>query len=185
MFKKLIAILLTLVMVFALAACGKKEKDPSSKAGTEAQQALTKQGYDLLVEKYADALKQYSVEFSPTVFMMENETPQGYGISEENPLYENVKARALYVWVIQSTVPMYSMVFFMEDGTLDYYTYMYDDTAKAAAETRAAQDAYYEVMEDKLVEFYYNQYLQMNEALIPLTEEALEGWEQLDISHLL
>jgi len=185
-FKKLISALLIFVMILAFASCGKKKEETSKySAGTESQQAYTKQGYEFLQAKYADALKQYSIEYSEVVFFKENETPESYGISDESQLYQNVKARVLYLWVIQKSIPMYSMVYFMEDGTCDYYTYMYEDTAKAAAETRAEQDAYYEIMYDKLVEFYYNQYLDMNEALIPLTEEALEGWTQLSIAHLL
>jgi len=185
--KKLIAALLALAMVFSLCACGneEKQKQPNENAGNEHQQSLTKQGYDYLQEVYADALSSYNVEYSEVVFLKENETPESYGLAEDNPLYENVSARILYIWVIGQQIPMYSVVFFYADGTLDYYTYMYEETAQVAAETRAAQDAYYDIMEEKLIEFYYNQYLQMNDLLIPQSDEDLEGWTQLDISHLL
>lgn len=181
--KKFTAIVLVLAMVLSFAACGDKVKTPSAKAGTEKQQEYTKKGYDLLKELYGNL--DYKVTFSETCYLNETKEPQDYGLMGRDPSYKNIVARILYVWVIQGSIPMYTVVFIDADGNPDYYTYIYEETAKAAAEEAAKQVATYEVMYDKLVEFQYNEYLEMNDTYIPKTEQDLAGWTQLDISHLL
>ena len=181
--KKITAIVLVMAMLFSFAACEKREKKPNASAGTEQQQAYTKLGYELVKEMYGDL--EYKVQFSDKCYLMENKEPQDYGLEGRDPSYTNIVARVLYVWVIQGTIPMYTVVFIDKDNNADYFTYLYDETAKAAAEEVAKQVSTYDVMYDKVYEFQYNEYLEMNDTYIPKTDEELAGWTQLDISHLL
>lgn len=183
-FKKITAIILVFAMLFAFASCGEeKEKTPSAAAGTEKQQEYTKKGLELVKATYGEI--GYEIEFAKQCYFKENSTPENYGLPEKDPSYKNIVARMMYVWVIQQTIPMYTVVFIDADGNADYYTYMYDETAQAYAEKVASEVATFDVMYEKAYEIQYNECLTMNEVYIPQSDEELSGWTVLDISHLL
>lgn len=184
--KKIVSVVLAMAMAFAACVmmCG-CEKKPSSDAGTEEQQAMTKAGYEFLRKTYDESLKGYVIRYSSDCYFKANDEPTDYGINEERIYYSDVVARIYYIWQIQNQLVMRSVVYFKEDGTLDYYTYMYEDMARAAAQEQVGSGPDFGVLNSTLEDIYYNQFLDMNELLIPTDEEIILGWTRLDISHLL